>query len=126
MLDALVCPSQKNPKETRKPTSRLKLLLTQQAEMIQMMMQQMKDLNARVGVAEEEFAKAAAQGGGTAQNGDAEMEGLEKLPYMPHVAGNLFPKRPASLVNDMPKMCDLYDKTYDALSKRTNFSQRYQ
>ncbi|KAK3278143.1 hypothetical protein CYMTET_13901 [Cymbomonas tetramitiformis] len=39
---------------------------------------------------------------------------------------NPFPARPATLDTDMPQMYDLYnDKTYDALSKRTNSSMRY-
>ncbi|KAK3251571.1 hypothetical protein CYMTET_39090 [Cymbomonas tetramitiformis] len=55
--------------------------------------------------------------------GDAELEELKKLPYDPHVKGNPFPTRPATLETDMPQMHDLYnDNIYDALSKRTNSS----
>ncbi|KAK3270288.1 hypothetical protein CYMTET_21313 [Cymbomonas tetramitiformis] len=92
-----------------------------------MMTQQMTELSARVEVAEEAAAKAASQGGGTAQSGDAELEALKQLPYVPHVAGNPFPTRPATLESDMPQMYDLCnDKTFDALSKRTNSSMRYE
>ncbi|KAK3266657.1 hypothetical protein CYMTET_24735 [Cymbomonas tetramitiformis] len=80
-----------------------------------------------VEVAEEAAAKAASQAGGSAQSGDAELEALKKLPYVPHVEGNPFPVRPATLETDMPQMYDLYnDNTYDALSKRTNSSMRYE
>ncbi|KAK3263841.1 hypothetical protein CYMTET_27384 [Cymbomonas tetramitiformis] len=88
-------------------------------------MQQMKDLNARVKVAEETAAKAASQGGGAIQSRDAELEALKRLPYVPHVAGNPF--RPAYLETDMPPMYDPYnDKTYNALSQRMNSSMRYE
>ncbi|KAK3248977.1 hypothetical protein CYMTET_41576 [Cymbomonas tetramitiformis] len=63
----------------------------------------------------------------TAQSSDAEMEALQKLPCMPHVAGNPFPQQPSILEPDMPQMYDLHnDKMFDALSKRTNFSMRYE
>ncbi|KAK3284622.1 hypothetical protein CYMTET_7725 [Cymbomonas tetramitiformis] len=95
--------------------------------MMKLMMEQMKTLAARVEVAEEAAAKAASQAGGSAQSGDAELEELKKLPYVPHVEGNPFPTRPATRETDMPQMYDLYnDKTYDALSKRTNSSMRYE
>ncbi|KAK3236787.1 hypothetical protein CYMTET_53091 [Cymbomonas tetramitiformis] len=44
------------------------------------MMQQMKDLNTRVEAVKEVAAKAAAQSGGSAQSGDAELEALRQLP----------------------------------------------
>ncbi|KAK3257231.1 hypothetical protein CYMTET_33675 [Cymbomonas tetramitiformis] len=83
----------------------MEALLEQQGAMTKLMMEQMKTLAARVEVAEEAAAKAASQAGGSAQSGDAELEELKKLPYM----------------------YDLYnDKTYDAPSKRTNSSMRYE
>jgi len=113
--------------EVREPDPGLKALLEQQSAMMTLMMQQMKDLQTRVEVAEDTAAKAVSQAGGSAQSGDAELERLKRLPYVPHVAGNPFPARPATLETDMPQMYDLYnDKTYDALSKRTNSSMRYE
>ncbi|KAK3280628.1 hypothetical protein CYMTET_11540 [Cymbomonas tetramitiformis] len=107
--------------------SGMEVLLEQQGEMMKLMMKQMETLTARVEVAEEVAAKAASQDGGSAQSGDAELEALKKLPYVPHVEGNPFPARPATLETDMPQMYDLYnDKTYDALSKRTKPSMRYE
>ncbi|KAK3242073.1 hypothetical protein CYMTET_48217 [Cymbomonas tetramitiformis] len=103
--------------------SGMEVLLEQQGAM----MKQMETLAARVEVAEEAAAKAVSQAGGSAQSGDAELEALKKLLYVPHVEGNPFPVRPATLETDMPQMYDLYnDKTYDALSKRTNSSMRYE
>ncbi|KAK3241449.1 hypothetical protein CYMTET_48800 [Cymbomonas tetramitiformis] len=85
------------------------------------------EVAARVEVAEEAAAKAVSQAGGSAQSGDAELEALKKLPYVPHVEGNPFPARPATLETDVPQMHDLYnDKTYDTLSTRTNSSMRYE
>ncbi|KAK3249514.1 hypothetical protein CYMTET_41067 [Cymbomonas tetramitiformis] len=105
----------------------MEALLAQQSSMMQLMMKQMETLAARVEVAEETAAKAVAHAGGSAQSGDAELEALKKLPYVPHVEGNPFPTRPATLESDMPQMYDLYnDKTFDALSKRTNSSMRYE
>ncbi|KAK3239085.1 hypothetical protein CYMTET_50960 [Cymbomonas tetramitiformis] len=105
----------------------MEVLLEQQGAMMKLMMEQMKTLAARVEVAEEAAAKVVSQAGGSAQSGDAELEALKKLPYVPHVEGNPFPARPATLETDMPQMYDLYnDKTYDALSKRTNSSMRYE
>ncbi|KAK3256297.1 hypothetical protein CYMTET_34560 [Cymbomonas tetramitiformis] len=107
--------------------SGMEVLLEQQGEMMKLMMKQMETLAARVEVAEEAVAKAASQACGSAQSGDAELEALKKLPYVPHVEGNPLPVRPATLETDMPQMYDLYnDKTYDALSKRTNLSMRYE
>ncbi|KAK3283580.1 hypothetical protein CYMTET_8728 [Cymbomonas tetramitiformis] len=103
------------------------LLAQQTAALHNNMMQQMKDLNTRVEVAEEVAAKAVSQAGGTAQSGDADLEALKHLPYVPQVVGNPFPVRPATLEIDMPKMYDLYNnKTYDALSKHTNSSMHYE
>eukprot|EP00854_Cymbomonas_tetramitiformis_P010368 gene10368-biopygen10604 len=70
-------------------------LLAQQTALLNTMLQQMKDLNTRV----------------------------EALPYGPHVAGNPFPTRPATLETDVPQMFNLNnDKTYGALSKLTHSS----
>ncbi|KAK3233422.1 hypothetical protein CYMTET_56283 [Cymbomonas tetramitiformis] len=107
--------------------SGMEVLLEQQGAMMKLMMKQMETHAARVEVAEEAAAKAISQAGGSAQSGDAELEALKKLPYVPHVEGNPFPVRPATLETDMPQMYDLYnDKTYDALSKCTNSSMRYE
>ncbi|KAK3283431.1 hypothetical protein CYMTET_8872 [Cymbomonas tetramitiformis] len=105
---------------TRETNAGMEALQAQQTAMMSMMMQQMNDLSARVEVAEEVAPKAVSQGGGTAQSGDAELKALKQLPYVPHVAGNPFPTRPATLETDMPQRYDLYnDETYDALSRRT-------
>ncbi|KAK3236738.1 hypothetical protein CYMTET_53137 [Cymbomonas tetramitiformis] len=65
--------------------------------------------------------------GGSAQSGDAELEQLKKLLYVPHVEGNPFPMRPSTLETDMPQMFDLYNaKTYDALSRHADSSMRYE
>ncbi|KAK3287954.1 hypothetical protein CYMTET_4562 [Cymbomonas tetramitiformis] len=101
----------------------LMALFAQQTALIQTLTQRVEALNTRV---EEEVA-AKATSAATAQSGDAELEALRLLPYVPHVAGNPFPARPATLETDMPQMYDLYnDKTYDALCKRTNSSMRYE
>ncbi|KAK3244183.1 hypothetical protein CYMTET_46196 [Cymbomonas tetramitiformis] len=101
----------------------LMALFAQQTTLIQTLTQRVEALNMRV---EEEVA-AKATSAATAQSGDAELEALRQLPYVPHVAGNPFPARPATLETDMPQMYDLYnDKTYDALCKRTNSSMRYE
>ncbi|KAK3282207.1 hypothetical protein CYMTET_10045 [Cymbomonas tetramitiformis] len=121
--------SENNSGATEQPAAKsgMEVLLEQQGAMMQLMMKQMETLAARVKVAEETAAKAVSQAGGSAQSGDAELEALKKLPYVPHVEGNPFPARPATLETDMPQMYDLYiDKTYDALSKRTNSSMRYE
>ncbi|KAK3282613.1 hypothetical protein CYMTET_9659 [Cymbomonas tetramitiformis] len=77
--------------------------------------------------AEEAAAKATAQGGESAQSEDAGREALQQLPYVPHVSGNHFPMRPVTLKTDVPQMYDLYNgKKYDALSKHTNSSMRYE
>ncbi|KAK3271043.1 hypothetical protein CYMTET_20585 [Cymbomonas tetramitiformis] len=74
-------------------------LLAQQTALLNTMLQQMKDLNTRVEAA------------------------LRQLPYGPHVAGNPFPTRPATLETDVPQMFNLNnDKTYGALSKLTHSS----
>ncbi|KAK3232862.1 hypothetical protein CYMTET_56814 [Cymbomonas tetramitiformis] len=105
----------------------MEALPEQQAAMMSLMMQQMKDLNARVEVAKETAAKAVSQAGGTAQSGDAELEQLKRLALRSSRRGECVPTRPATLETDMPQMYDLYhDKTYNALSKRTNSSMRYE
>ncbi|KAK3273537.1 hypothetical protein CYMTET_18227 [Cymbomonas tetramitiformis] len=121
--------SENNSGAAEQPAAKsgMEVLLEQQSAMMQLMMKQMETLAARVEVAEETAAKAVSQAGGSAQSGDAELESLKKLPYVPHVEGNPFPTRPATLETDMPHMYNLYnDKTYDALSKRTNSSMHYE
>ncbi|KAK3282240.1 hypothetical protein CYMTET_10013 [Cymbomonas tetramitiformis] len=121
--------SESNSGAAEQPAAKsgMEVLLEQQGAMMKLMRKQMETLAARVEVAEEAAAKAASQPGGSAQSGDVELEALKKLPYVPHVEGNPFPARPATLETDMPQMYDLYnDKTYDALSKRTNSSMRYE
>ncbi|KAK3267985.1 hypothetical protein CYMTET_23486 [Cymbomonas tetramitiformis] len=121
--------SENNAGAAEQPAAKtgMEALLERQSTMMQLMMKQMETLAARVEVAEATAAKAVSQAGGSAQSGDAELEALKKLPYVPHVEGNPFPARPATLETDMPQMYDLYnDKTYDALSKRTNSSMRYE
>ncbi|KAK3264728.1 hypothetical protein CYMTET_26550 [Cymbomonas tetramitiformis] len=109
------------------PKTGMESLSEQQGAMMKLMMEHIKTLVARVEVAEEAAAKAASQAGGSAQSGDAELEQLKTLPCVPHVRGNPFPTRPSTLETDMPQMYNLYnDKTYDALSKRTNSSMRYE
>ncbi len=91
------------------------------------MMLQMKDLSDRVVVAEAASEKAAAQMAATTQSGDAELDALQKRPYVPPATGNPFPTRPSTLESDMPQMYDMYnDETYDALPKRTNSAMRYE
>ncbi|KAK3248979.1 hypothetical protein CYMTET_41577 [Cymbomonas tetramitiformis] len=95
----------------------LEALVLQQSATMNQMMLKMNDFSDRLAASEEASAKAGAQASVTAQSGDAELEALWKLPYLPHVAGNPSPPRPSTLESDMPQMYDLYnDKTYDALS----------
>ncbi|KAK3239860.1 hypothetical protein CYMTET_50237 [Cymbomonas tetramitiformis] len=94
--------------------SSLEALVAQQTALMNTMMLQEKDLSYRVGVAEAASAKAVTQMAASAQSGDAKLEALRKLPYVPHVAGNPFSTWPSTLESDMPQMYDLYnDKTYE-------------
>eukprot|EP00854_Cymbomonas_tetramitiformis_P009885 gene9885-biopygen10105 len=125
--DNFVSAAPENPTPAPAPGAGMEALMAQQTALMQVLVQQVKDLNKRVEVAEEVAAKAVSQSGETAQSGDAELEALKKLLYVPHVAENPFPAQPATLETDMPQMYDLYnDKTHATLSKRTNSSMRYE
>ncbi|KAK3278968.1 hypothetical protein CYMTET_13127 [Cymbomonas tetramitiformis] len=65
--------------------SGLEALVAQQTALMNTMMLQMKDLSDRVVVVEAASAKAVAQMAAIAQSGDAELEALRKLPYVPHL-----------------------------------------
>eukprot|EP00854_Cymbomonas_tetramitiformis_P009803 gene9803-biopygen10007 len=93
-------PARERPVETREPKTGMEALLAQQAEMMTMMMQQMKDLNARVEVAEEAAAKAVSQAGETAQSGDAELEALKRLPYVYYWTRGILPAPALSYMHD--------------------------
>eukprot|EP00854_Cymbomonas_tetramitiformis_P022341 gene22341-biopygen23069 len=105
-------PERERTEGTQAPKTGMEALLEQQSAIMALMMQQMKDLNAQVEVAEETAKKAVSQGSAHAETGDAESEAPKKPPYVLQVPGNLFPTRPATLETDVPQMHDLYnDKT---------------
>ncbi|KAK3266504.1 hypothetical protein CYMTET_24879 [Cymbomonas tetramitiformis] len=113
--EANISQSDVNPVEA---PSGLEAYVAQQSALRNIIMLQMKDLSDHVVVAEAASVKAVAQMAATAESGDAELEALQKLPYVPHVSGNPFPTRASTLESDMPQMYELYnDKPYDSLSK---------
>ncbi|KAK3287948.1 hypothetical protein CYMTET_4556 [Cymbomonas tetramitiformis] len=77
-------------------------------------------------------AKIAAKSGtsdsdGAAKSAEQLLERRRKLAYVPEASGNPFPPRPATLTSRMPQLYDLHgSKTYDALSKKSNSSMRYE
>eukprot|EP00854_Cymbomonas_tetramitiformis_P000289 gene289-biopygen203 len=77
-------------------------------------------------------AKIAAKSGsldsdGAAKSAEQLLERRKKLAYVPEASGNPFPPRPATLTSRMPQLYDLHgSKTYDALSKKSNSSMRYE
>ncbi|KAK3252548.1 hypothetical protein CYMTET_38161 [Cymbomonas tetramitiformis] len=55
------------------------------------------------------------------------LEKRKRLDYVPEAPVNPFPARPATLTTRMPQLYDLHgNKTYDALSKKSNSSMRYE
>ncbi|KAK3267353.1 hypothetical protein CYMTET_24082 [Cymbomonas tetramitiformis] len=55
------------------------------------------------------------------------LERRKKLDYVPAASVNPFPTRPATLATRMPQLYDLHgNKTYDALSKKSNSSMKYE
>lgn len=109
------------PAVEKPPAGGLENLLVQQTAMMQMMVQ-MKELNKRIEIAEEDAAEAMTHSSEAAQSvlGHGEQEALKKLPYLSHVTGNPFPATPDILETDMPQLYDLdNDKTHDNLLKHT-------
>ncbi|KAK3273085.1 hypothetical protein CYMTET_18657 [Cymbomonas tetramitiformis] len=77
-------------------------------------------------------AKVAAKSGTSdpdtvAKTAEQLLERRRKLAYVPTASVNSFPPRPATLTSRMPQLYDLHgNKTYDALSKKSNSSMKYE
>ncbi|KAK3250907.1 hypothetical protein CYMTET_39741 [Cymbomonas tetramitiformis] len=77
-------------------------------------------------------AKIAAKSGtsdpdGAAKNAEQLLKRRRKLAYVPEASVNPFPPRPATLSSRMPQLYDLHgNKMYDALSKKSNSSIKYE
>ncbi|KAK3267239.1 hypothetical protein CYMTET_24194 [Cymbomonas tetramitiformis] len=77
-------------------------------------------------------AKVAAKSGTSdsdtvAKSAEQLLERRTKLTYVPEASVNPFPQRPATLTTRMPQLYDLHgNKTYDALSKKSNSSMKYE
>ncbi|KAK3243855.1 hypothetical protein CYMTET_46509 [Cymbomonas tetramitiformis] len=77
-------------------------------------------------------AKVAAKPGTSdpdtvAKTAEQLLERRRKLAFVPAASVNPFPPRPATLTSRMPQLYDLHgNKTYDALSKKSNSSMKYE
>eukprot|EP00854_Cymbomonas_tetramitiformis_P034180 gene34180-biopygen18432 len=77
-------------------------------------------------------AKVAAKSGtsdfeGIAKTAEQLLERRRKLAYVPEACVIPFPPQPATLPTRMPQLYDLHgNKTYDALSKKSNSSMKYE
>ncbi|KAK3265933.1 hypothetical protein CYMTET_25409 [Cymbomonas tetramitiformis] len=111
----------------------------QQGEMLEMQRQQAEEQRllrgelqrqSQINVALE--AKVATKPGTSdpdtmAKTAEQFLERRRKLAYVPAASVNPFPPRPATLTTRMPQMYDLHwNKTYDALSKKSNSSIKYE
>ncbi|KAK3245695.1 hypothetical protein CYMTET_44755 [Cymbomonas tetramitiformis] len=111
----------------------------QQSELLEMQRQQAEDHRllradhqrlAQINVELE--AKVAAKSGtsdpeSAATSAEKLLERRKKLDYVPAASVNPFPTRPATLATRMPQLYDLHgNKTYDALSKKSNSSMKYE
>eukprot|EP00854_Cymbomonas_tetramitiformis_P018128 gene18128-biopygen18705 len=101
----------------------------QQAEEHRLLREQLQR-QAEINVALE--AKVAAKSGtsdfeGVTKTAEQLLERRRKLAYVPKVPVNPFPPWPATLTTRMPQLYDLQgNKTYDALSKKSNSSMTYE
>eukprot|EP00854_Cymbomonas_tetramitiformis_P003867 gene3867-biopygen3808 len=77
-------------------------------------------------------AEVAAKSGtsdseGVAKSAEQLLERRRNLAYVPEASVNLFPPRPATITTRMPQLYDPHgNKTYDALSKKSNYSMKYE
>ncbi|KAK3283684.1 hypothetical protein CYMTET_8629 [Cymbomonas tetramitiformis] len=111
----------------------------QQGELLEMQRQQAEDhrllraeLQRQAQINVELEAKVAAKPGtsdpeSAATSAEKLLERRKKLDYVPAASVNPFPTRPATLATRMPQLYDLHgNKTYDALSKKSNSSMKYE
>ncbi|KAK3277992.1 hypothetical protein CYMTET_14040 [Cymbomonas tetramitiformis] len=111
----------------------------QQGELLEMQRQQAEDhrllraeLQRQAQINVELEAKVAAKPGtsdpeSAAKTAEQLLERRRKLDYVPAASVNPFPPRPATLTTRMPQLYDLHgSKTYDALSKKSNSSMKYE
>ncbi|KAK3262601.1 hypothetical protein CYMTET_28555 [Cymbomonas tetramitiformis] len=111
----------------------------QQGELLEMQRQQAEDhrllraeLQRQAQINVELEAKVAAKPGtsdpeSAAKSAEQLLERRKKLDYVPAASVNPFPPRPATLTTRMPQLYDLHgSKTYDALSKKSNSSMKYE
>ncbi|KAK3281801.1 hypothetical protein CYMTET_10429 [Cymbomonas tetramitiformis] len=111
----------------------------QQGELLEMQRQQAEDhrllraeLQRQAQINVELEAKVAAKPGtsdpeSAAKTAEQLLERRKKLDYVPAASVNPFPPRPATLTTRMPQLYDLHgSKTYDALSKKSNSSMKYE
>ncbi|KAK3284880.1 hypothetical protein CYMTET_7491 [Cymbomonas tetramitiformis] len=111
----------------------------QQGELLEMQRQQAEEhrllrdeLHRQAQINVELEAKVAAKPGTSdpdtvAKTAEELLERRRKLAYVPAASVNPFPPRPATLTSRMPQSNDLHgSKTYDALSKKSNSSMKYE
>ncbi|KAK3283104.1 hypothetical protein CYMTET_9182 [Cymbomonas tetramitiformis] len=115
------------------------IMQKQQGELLEMQRQQAEEhrllrdeLQRQAQINVELEAKVAAKPGTSdpdtvAKTGEQLLERRRKLAYVPAASINPFPPRPAMLTSRMPQLYDLHgNKTYDALSKKSNSSMKYE
>ncbi|KAK3248563.1 hypothetical protein CYMTET_41974 [Cymbomonas tetramitiformis] len=115
------------------------IMQKQQGELLEMQRQQAEEhrllrdeLQRQAQINVELEAKVAAKPGtsdpdAVAKTAEQLLERRRKLEYVPAASINPFPPRPATLTSRMPQLYDLHgSKTYDALSKKSNFSMKYE
>ncbi|KAK3280883.1 hypothetical protein CYMTET_11285 [Cymbomonas tetramitiformis] len=111
----------------------------QQGELLEMQRQQAEEhrllrdeLQRQAQINVELEAKVTAKPGTSdpdtvAKTAEQLLERRRKLAYVPAASVNPFPPRPATLTLRMPHLYDLHgNKTYDALSKKSNSSMKYE
>ncbi|KAK3235858.1 hypothetical protein CYMTET_53962 [Cymbomonas tetramitiformis] len=111
----------------------------QQGELLEMQRQQAEEhrllrneLQRQAQINVELEAKVAAKPGtsdpdSATKTAEQLLERRRKLEYVPATSINPFPPRPATLTSRMPQLYDLHgSKTYDALSKKSNSSMKYE
>ncbi|KAK3288433.1 hypothetical protein CYMTET_4090 [Cymbomonas tetramitiformis] len=115
------------------------IMQKQQGELLEMQRQQAEEhrllrdeLQRQAQINVELEAKMAAKPGTSdpdtvAKTAEQLLERRRKLAFVPAASINPFPPRPATLTSRMPQLYDLHgNKTYDALSKKSNSSMKYE
>ncbi|KAK3276038.1 hypothetical protein CYMTET_15867 [Cymbomonas tetramitiformis] len=115
------------------------IMQKQQRELLEMQRQQAEEhrllrgeLQRQAQINVELEAKVAAKPGTSdpdtvAKTAEQLLERRRKLAHVPEASINPFPPRPATLTSRMPQLYDLHgNKTYDALSKKSNSSMKYE